>query len=54
VIDEFYDAVISGTPPLHDGRWGTATMAAALALLRSARERRVITLTDEESGYAVR
>ncbi len=25
VIDELYDAIASGEPPLHDGRWGTAT-----------------------------
>jgi phthalate 4,5-cis-dihydrodiol dehydrogenase len=54
VIDEFYAAVVTGTPPLHDGRWGTDTMAAALALLRSARERRVITITGEDSNDAVR
>ncbi len=50
VIDEFYDAVVHGTPALHDGAWGTATMAATLALLQSARERRPIRI--EESTYA--
>ncbi len=54
VIDELYDAVVSGEPPLHDGRWGTATTAAAIALLQSARERRVITLANEDRPHAFR
>jgi phthalate 4,5-cis-dihydrodiol dehydrogenase len=54
VIDEFYAAIAGGDAPLHDGRWGTATMAAVLALLQSARERRVIALNDEVSAHAFR
>ena len=54
VIDELYDAVVSGEPPLHDGRWGTNTMIAALGLLQSGRERRVITLTNEVRPHAHR
>jgi phthalate 4,5-cis-dihydrodiol dehydrogenase len=54
VIDEFYDAIVSGEPPLHDGRWGTDTMAAAIALLQSARERRIIALTGEDVPHAFR
>jgi len=54
VIDELYAAVTGGEAPLHDGRWGTATMAAVLALLQSARERRVIMLNDEVSTHALR
>jgi phthalate 4,5-cis-dihydrodiol dehydrogenase len=54
VIDEFYDAIVSGEPPLHDGRWGTDTMAAAIGLLQSARERRVITLASEDRPHALR
>jgi phthalate 4,5-cis-dihydrodiol dehydrogenase len=54
VIDEFYDAIVSGEPPLHDGRWGIDTMAAAIALLQSARERRIIPLTNEERPHAYR
>jgi phthalate 4,5-cis-dihydrodiol dehydrogenase len=54
VIDEFYDAIVSGHPPLHDGRWGTDTMAASLALLQSARERRVVTLANEDRTHALR
>ena len=26
VIDELYAAVVSGTPPLHDGAWAMATL----------------------------
>ena len=45
VIDEFYDAVVRGVPPLHDGAWGMATVEASLALVQSAAERREIHLT---------
>jgi len=44
VIDELYDAIVSGNPPLHNGRWGIDTMAASLALLKSSQERRPVTL----------
>jgi phthalate 4,5-cis-dihydrodiol dehydrogenase len=38
VIDELYAAVVDRKAPLHDGEWGTATMEACLAILRSAKE----------------
>lgn len=44
VIDELYAAVVEGRPPLHDGAWGTATVAVCLAMLRSANEGREIPL----------
>jgi len=44
VIDELYDAVVHRVPPVHDGRWGLATLEASLALLLSSRERREILL----------
>jgi len=44
VIDELYAAVVDGKPPLHDGEWGTETMAVCLAVLRSAREGKEIPL----------
>ncbi len=50
VIDEFYDAIVNGAPPLHDGAWGTATMAVTLAILRSSRDRQPTTL--EETAHA--
>lgn len=37
VIDELYAAVVDGKPPLHDGRWATATTEVLLAMLASAR-----------------
>jgi phthalate 4,5-cis-dihydrodiol dehydrogenase len=49
VIDEFYDAVVNGNPPLHDGAWGMATVEASLAVLRSARERCEIGISRESS-----
>lgn len=36
VIDEFYDAVICGVAPLHDGHWGRNTMEVCFAMLQSA------------------
>ena len=54
VMDELYDALVTGNAPLHDGRWGTATMAASIALLTSAKERRLITLTHEDRPHALR
>ena len=38
----------------NDGRWGTDTMASSIALLQSARERRVITLANEDRTHALR
>jgi phthalate 4,5-cis-dihydrodiol dehydrogenase len=47
VIDELYAAVVDGVAPLHDGRWGMATLEVCLAMLTSARERRDVTLTEQ-------
>jgi phthalate 4,5-cis-dihydrodiol dehydrogenase len=44
VIDELYDAVVHGRAPLHDARWGMATLEVCLAMLTSAREGREIAL----------
>ncbi|MFN3350619.1 Gfo/Idh/MocA family protein [Pseudorhodoplanes sp.] len=44
VIDEFYDAIIRGTPPLHDGEWSRATLEVCLAILESARSQSEITV----------
>ena len=44
VFDELIAAVFDGVPPLHDGRWGMATMEVCLAMLQSAREGREIVL----------
>jgi phthalate 4,5-cis-dihydrodiol dehydrogenase len=37
VIDEIYDAIVNGKPPLHDGAWAMATLEVCLAMLQSAR-----------------
>lgn len=47
VIDELYDAVVSGKPPLHGGRWAMATLEVCLAMLRSAREGKDIPLANQ-------
>jgi phthalate 4,5-cis-dihydrodiol dehydrogenase len=44
VIDELYQAVTGGRAPRHDGEWAMATLAACLAILRSAREGREVRL----------
>jgi phthalate 4,5-cis-dihydrodiol dehydrogenase len=61
VIDEFYDAVIGGRPPLHSGEWALATVEVCLAMLRSAREHKEIKLKHQvrvldpaEQGNGVR
>ncbi len=47
VIDELYDAVARQRAPLHDGRWGKATMEVCEAVLASARDRREILLRHQ-------
>lgn len=47
VIDELYDAVVDGTPPLHGGPWAMATLEVCLAILQSSREGRDIALSHQ-------
>jgi phthalate 4,5-cis-dihydrodiol dehydrogenase len=47
VLDDMRAAIRSGRRPLHDGRWGKATLEAALAIQQSARERREVTLAQQ-------
>jgi phthalate 4,5-cis-dihydrodiol dehydrogenase len=44
VLDDMRAAITSSRRPLHDGRWGKATVEVALAILRSAREGRELAL----------
>jgi phthalate 4,5-cis-dihydrodiol dehydrogenase len=44
LLDEFCDAIIGGISPLHDGQFARGTLAACLAILQSARERREVML----------
>ena len=47
VLDDMRAALRNGRRPLHDGRWGKANVEVALALLRSAREGREVTLAHQ-------
>ncbi|MCL6598129.1 MAG: Gfo/Idh/MocA family oxidoreductase [Alicyclobacillus macrosporangiidus] len=47
VVDEFCNAVQSGRPPLHSGRWAMATLEVCLAVLESGRTRREVTLSRQ-------
>lgn len=47
VIDELYDAVMRGVPPVHSGEWGLATTEVCLAILRSSAEQREIVMADQ-------
>jgi len=47
VLDDMRLAIRTGRPPLHDGRWGKATVEVALAILRSAREGREVALEHQ-------
>ena len=49
VIDEVWTAIVEDRPPLHDAAWGTANLAACLALLRSSREAREVSLSELET-----
>jgi phthalate 4,5-cis-dihydrodiol dehydrogenase len=46
VLDELASA-IAGRTPLHDGRWGKATLEVCLAMLESSRERREVHLVHQ-------
>ena len=46
-IDELYDVVVRGRPPVHTGEWGLATLEVCLAILRSAAEGREIGLQHQ-------
>lgn len=49
LIEEMRRAIVDGRPPVHDGRFGRATVQATLALLQSARERCEILLDEEKA-----
>ena len=44
VVDELYDAVMSGAQPLHSGEWSMATLEICLAILESAKTGREVEL----------
>jgi phthalate 4,5-cis-dihydrodiol dehydrogenase len=47
VVDELYEAVVRGRPPLHSGEWGLATLEICLAILESAETGREIKLRHQ-------
>jgi phthalate 4,5-cis-dihydrodiol dehydrogenase len=47
VLDDMRLAIRTGRAPLHDGRWGKATLEVALAILQSAREGREVMLEHQ-------
>ncbi len=47
VIDELYGAIVEGRAPPHSGEWALATMEVCLAILRSAREQKEVTLQNQ-------
>jgi phthalate 4,5-cis-dihydrodiol dehydrogenase len=47
VADALYDAVRADRLPLHDGRWGTATLEVCLAIVESSRTRRDALLSHQ-------
>jgi phthalate 4,5-cis-dihydrodiol dehydrogenase len=47
VVDELYDAVVLGRPPLHSGEWGLATLEICLAILASGKSGREIDLQHQ-------
>lgn len=49
VLDELYGAVVDNVPPLHDGKWGMATMEVIMAILDSASQHREIWLKHQVS-----
>ena len=51
-LDDIAAAIRSGRKPVHDGRWGKATVEVALAILRSAREGREIALEHQVAVLA--
>jgi phthalate 4,5-cis-dihydrodiol dehydrogenase len=47
VIDEFYEAVVGGKPPRHDGEWSRATLEVCLAILDSSQAHAEIMLRHQ-------
>jgi phthalate 4,5-cis-dihydrodiol dehydrogenase len=47
VLDDMRAAMLSGAKPVHDARWGKATLEVALAIQASARDRREVMLKHQ-------
>jgi phthalate 4,5-cis-dihydrodiol dehydrogenase len=46
-MQEMHDAIFNGAPIVHDGRWATATLEVAMAIVQSGRERREVMLRHQ-------
>jgi phthalate 4,5-cis-dihydrodiol dehydrogenase len=53
VIDELTAAVFNGTPPVHSGAWGRATLEVCRAVIRSAKEGREVRLEHQVAPQIV-
>jgi phthalate 4,5-cis-dihydrodiol dehydrogenase len=49
-VEEMYQAVVNGKPLQHDGRWGEATLEAALAIMESSRTGQEIVLSHQTAA----
>jgi phthalate 4,5-cis-dihydrodiol dehydrogenase len=47
VLDEFADAILGKAPPVHDGRWGLATLEVCAAVLSSSESGREVELAHQ-------
>jgi phthalate 4,5-cis-dihydrodiol dehydrogenase len=47
VLDDMLAAIATGRAPVHDGRWGKATLEVALAIQQSAHERREVEMMHQ-------
>ena len=50
VVDELYAAVMDGTPPLHSGEWGLATLEICLGILESAKTGGEVMLREDRKS----
>ena len=46
-LREFYDAIVNDRPIFHDGRWGEASLEVCLGIIKSAAERREISMSHQ-------
>lgn len=46
-MKEMHEAIFQNAPIIHDGRWATATLEVAMAIVQSGRERREIMLSHQ-------
>ncbi len=47
MIDQFHHAIVTNTPPPHDGRWGLASLEVQLAILEAGRSHQEVPLAHQ-------